>query len=71
MTDQPTPPQRSAHRRRNTFIGIGIAVLIISVVTVVLLLAGGDKTGNGTGRDHQTSITAVTTGSGPAAGSDR
>ena len=70
MIDQPTPPQRPTHRR-NTFIGIGLAVLIIAVVTVVLLLAGGDKTGDGTGRDHQTSVTAVTTGSGPAAGSDR
>lgn len=69
--------QIESHRnRRRGLIAAGIAlVVIIGAVVLVLALAGGNTTKDGTGRDQVSSTTATSyttnTAGGAGSGSDR
>jgi amino acid transporter len=60
------PPEKTRRNRRRAVIlaFAAVAVIIIGVI-LVLVLAGGDQTKDGTGRDQQGTQTTLTTGTSP------
>ena len=71
MTTEESTEAPLRRSKKPIFLALAGVVAIIAIVTIVLVLAGGDKTRDGTGRQQITSVsspTNVTNSGGDGAG---